>query len=167
MFDMASTDIKRAPLSALLGTAGASLSSAQADLGIGVGVSSGMLMSDATLEIKAAISRSSNGELEVEPLSSAHLNGALNASAVSTIRVNFVATASAPPLATGNTPVHPPVRSREEIIKIFRGRDDLQRLEKIMGELDIHASYLSENKRWLVKATDPRGQLIREQLIMD
>ncbi|MFZ6749572.1 hypothetical protein [Undibacterium sp. Ren11W] len=164
---MASTDIKRAPLSALLGTAGASLSSAQADLGIGVGVASGMLMSDATLEIKAAISRTGNGELEIEPLSSAHLSGALNASAVSTIRVNFVATASAPAVGAANTPAHPPVRSREEIIKIFRERDDLQRLEKIMGELDIHASYLSENQRWLLKASDSSGRLIREQLIMD
>jgi hypothetical protein len=164
---MASTDIKRAPLSALLGPAGTSLTSAQMDLGIAAGVSSSMLMSDATLEIKAAISRSSNGELEVEPLSSAHLNGALNASAVSTIRVNFVATANAPASGVGNTPGDTPIRSREEIIKNFRERDDLQRLEKIMGELDIHASYLSENKRWLVKAVGPGGQLIREQLIMD
>ena len=161
------TDLKRAPLSALLGTAGASLSSAQSDLGLGVGLASGMVMSEATLEIKAAVSRGSTGELEIEPLSSSHLVGALNASAVSTVRVIFVATAATLPVGGGADGPAVPGKSKAEIIKIFRQRDDLLALERVMGGLDVHATYLSGSKRWLVKAVDAEGRLVREQLMAE
>ncbi|MDR7375982.1 hypothetical protein J2X19_000640 [Rhodoferax ferrireducens] len=161
------TDPKRAPLGALLGKAGASLTSAQTDLGLGVGLASGMVMSEATLEIKAAVSRNSTGELEIEPLSSAHLAGALNASAVSTIRVNFVATAATPNAASGSDGTTTPVKNRDEIIKNFRQRDDLLALERVLGPLQVNASFLAGSQRWLVNAVDADGRLVREQLLSD
>lgn len=161
------SDLKRAPLSAMLGTAGASLSSAQADMGLGVGLTSGMVMSEATLEIKAALSRSSSGELEIEPLSASHLVGALNAAAVSTIRVNFVATAVVPGDISAAAGPDLPGKSREQIIKGFRQRDDLLALERVLGVLDVQAIYLAGSKRWLVKAVDADGRLVREQLVAE
>ncbi|MEO5797112.1 MAG: hypothetical protein ABIP34_19970 [Rhodoferax sp.] len=160
-------NLPRAPLGVLLGNAGAALTSAQTDLGLGVGLASGMVMSEATLEIKAAVSRSSTGELEIEPLSSAHLAGALNASAVSTIRVNFVATAAAPAVAgnPGGTTV--PVKSKDEIIKGFRQRDDLQALERVIGPLEVRATFVPGSSRWLVNAVDADGRTVREQLVAD
>ena len=161
------TDLKRAPLGALLGHAGAALTTAQTDLGLGVGLASGMVMSEATLEIKAAVSRSSSGELEIEPLSSAHLVGALNASAVSTIRVNFVATAATPSAASNPGSSSVPVKSKDQILKDFQQRDDLQALAKVMGPLDLQASFVPGSQRWLVRALDADGRLVREQLMAD
>ena len=158
---------QRAPLGALLGHAGAALTSAQADLGLGVGLASGMVMSEATLEIKAAVSRSSTGELEIEPLSSAHLAGALNASAVSTIRVNFVATAATPSSASNPGGTTVPVKTKEEVIKGFRQRDDLQALERIIGPLEVRAIFVPGSSRWLVNAVDADGRMVREQLVAD
>ena len=158
---------QRAPLGALLGNAGAALTSAQTDLGLGVGLASGMVMSEATLEIKAAVSRSSTGELVIEPLSSAHLAGALNASAVSTIRVNFVATAATPAVASNPGGTTVPVKNKDDIIKGFRQRDDLQALERVMGPLEVRATFVPGSSRWLVNAVDADGRMVREQLVAD
>nr|WP_315205795.1 hypothetical protein [uncultured Albidiferax sp.] len=160
-------NLQRAPLGALLGNAGAALTSAQTDLGLGVGLASGMVMSEATLEIKAAVSRSSTGELEIEPLSSAHLAGALNASAVSTIRVNFVATAATPAVASNPGGTTVPVKNKDDIIKGFRQRDDLQALERVMGPLEVRATFVPGSSRWLVNAVDADGRMVREQLVAD
>ena len=158
---------QRAPLGVLLGNAGAALTIAQADLGLGVGLASGMVMSEALLEIKAAVSRSSTGELEIEPLSSARLVGALNASAVSTIRVTFVATAATPASASnpGGSPV--PVKTQDEVIKGFRQRDDLQALERVIGPLEVRAIFVAGSGRWMVSAVDADGRTVREQLVAD
>jgi hypothetical protein len=161
------SDSSRAPLGALLGTAGASLTSAQSDLGLGAGLSSSMVRSEATLEIKAAVSRSSSGELEIEPLSSAHLAGALNASAVSSIRVNFVATAATPTVPSSTGGGSTPTKNKDEIIKGFRNRADLLALERVMGPLDVRASYLVGSGRWWVHAVDATGRQVREQLVAD
>jgi hypothetical protein len=161
------TDLKRAPLGALLGHAGAALTSAQTDLGLGVGLASGMVMSEATLEIKAAVSRSSTGELEIEPLSSTHLAGALNASAVSTIRVNFVATAATPAVASNPGGSTVPAKSKDQIIQDFRQHEDLQALAKVLGPLEVQATFVPGSKRWMVNAVDAAGHLVREQLVAD
>jgi hypothetical protein len=161
------TDLKRAPLGALLGHAGAALTSAQTDLGLGVGLASGMVMSEATLEIKAAVSRNSTGELEIEPLSSAHLGGALNASAVSTIRVNFVATAATPAVASNPGGTTVPVKSKDQIIQDFRQRDDLVALARVIGPLEVQATFVPGSKRWMVNAVDADGRVVREQLVAD
>jgi len=159
------TALPRAPLSSLLGTAGSSLTTAQTQLGAVVGLSSGMVISDVTLEIRAAVSRNAAGELEIEPLSAAHLVGDINASAISTVRVNFAATA-AEPVGIAQAPV-PPTSDPKLVADRFRQRDDMLALERIMGPLDVKATYLKSGSRWLVSATDTEGRLVREQLVSD
>lgn len=159
-----------AQLGALAGLAGGSLSAAQGQLGQGVDLSSAMVMSEAALEIKAAIGRSASGELLVEPLSSAHLAGQLNAAAISTVRLNFVATASeapvTPPPAAGTpTGSTPPRFTREQALAVFAAQDDVQRLEKLIGPFELRTQFVSGSGQWIVQAVDPAGRLVREQII--
>lgn len=156
-------------LGALAGLAGGSLSTAQGQLGQGVDLSSAMVMSEAALEIKAAIGRSASGELLVEPLSSAHLAGQLNAAAISTVRLNFIATASevpaTPPPAAGNTGTTPSRFTRDQALAVFTAQDDVQRLEKLIGPFELRTQFVSGSGQWIVQAVDPAGRLVREQII--
>ena len=159
-----------AQLGALAGLAGGSLSAAQGQLGQGVDLSSAMVMSEAALEIKAAIGRTASGELLVEPLSSAHLAGQLNAAAISTVRLNFVATASevpvTPPSASGTPTGSTPSRfTREQALAVFAAQDDVQRLEKLIGPFELRTQFVSGSGQWIVQAVDPAGRLVREQII--
>lgn len=175
---MASSTTSSAPLGALAGLAGGSLSSAQGQLGQGVDLNSAMVMSEAVLEIKAAIGRGANGELLVEPLSTAHLAGQLNAAAISTVRLNFVATASEVPAAaapatgtsagagSGNGSI-PPRLTREQALAAFAAQDDVQRLEKLIGPFELRTQFVSGSGQWIVQASDPAGRIVREQLIRD
>lgn len=167
---MASSTTSGARLSALAGLAGGSLSSAQGQLGQGVDLSSTMVMSEAALEIKAAIGRTANGELLVEPLSSAHLAGQLNAAAISTVRLQFVATASEvpavqTPAAGADAGNAPPRMTREQAIAAFAAQDDVQRLEKLIGPFELQTQFVAGSGHWIVQAVDPSGRLVREQLI--
>mgnify|MGYP000864014449 CR=1 FL=1 len=175
---MATVIKSSAKLSSLVGGAGASLGLAQSDLGLGAGLFSSMVMSEASLEIKAAVSQTSSGELVIEPLSSAHLAGNLNPMAVSTVKVSFVATASSPDLqapvtspagngsGTTGTPGKPPI-SRDKALSIFREQEDLKTLEKLLGPLAVKTQLVPNTGQWVLSATDPSGRLVREQIIRD
>jgi len=170
---MATSTTNSAQLGAMAGLAGGSLTVAQGDLGLGANLSSAMVMSEAVLDIKAAISRASNGELLIEPMSSVHLAGQLNAAAISTVRLNFVATASDAPVATspatgGGTTGTPPVGTRftrEQALAVFQAQDDVQRLEKLIGPFELRTQTVPSTGQWIVQATDPAGRVVREQLI--
>lgn len=175
---MATSTSSSAPLGALAGLAGGSLAAAQEQLGQGVDLSSAMVMSEAVLEIKAAIGRAANGELLVEPLSSTHLASQLNAAAISTVRLNFVATASEVPAAaapatgtsagTGSSNGSTPPRlTREQALAAFAAQDDVQRLEKLIGPFELRTQFVSGSGQWIVQASDPAGRIVREQLIRD
>lgn len=168
---MASSTTSGTQLGALAGLAGGALTSAQGDLGQGANLSSAMVMSEAALEIKAAISRASNGELLIEPMSSAHLAGQLNAAAISTVKLSFVATASdaatSAPVTAGSTGTAPGGSrfTREQALAAFRAQDDVQRLEKLIGPFELRTQIVPTTGQWIVQATDPVGRVVREQLI--
>ena len=168
---MASSTTSSAQLGALAGLAGGSLSTAQGALGQGADLNSAMVMSEATLEIKAAVSRASNGELLIEPISTSHLAGQLNAAAISTVRLSFVATASeagssAPSRSgTESTSGGTSRLTREQALAVFQAQDDVQRLEKIIGPFELRTQVVPSTGQWIVQATDPAGRVVREQLI--
>lgn len=170
---MATSTTNGTQLGALAGLAGGSLTAAQGELGVGVNLSSAMVMSEAALEIKAAIGRTSSGELLIEPLSTALLVGQLNAAAISTVRLNFVATATDPPVSgdtasggtTGSTSGGLPHFTREQALAVFQAQADVQRLEKLIGPFNLHAQAVPATGQWIVQATDPAGRIVREQLI--
>lgn len=170
---MASSTTSSAPLGALVGMAGGSLSAAQGQMGQSADLSSAMVMSEAALEIKAAIGRTANGELLVEPLSSAHLAVQLNAAAISTVRLSFVATASTAvnslPSAGGTVGTGPglPRFTRENALAVFQAQEDVQRLEKLIGPFELRTQLVPGSGQWIVQASDPAGRIVREQLIRD
>lgn len=168
---MATSTTNSARLGAFVGLAGGSLSTAQQQLGQGVDLSSSMVMSEAVLEIKAAVGRTASGELTVEPLSTAQLAGQLNSAAISTVRLNFVATALEAPTGTvapapspGGGSV-PPRLTREQALAKFQGQADVQRLEKLLGPFELRTELVAGTGHWLVLASDPAGRIVREQLI--
>jgi hypothetical protein len=169
---MASSTTSGTQLSALAGLAGGSLTSAQGELGLGANLSSAMVMSEAALEIKAAISRTSSGELVIEPMSTAQLAGQLNAAAISTVRLSFVATASDAPAAapapsggTTGTTTGGIRLTREQALAVFQAQDDVQRLEKLIGPFELKTQIVPSTGQWIVQASDPDGRIVREQLI--
>lgn len=167
---MATSPPNTAALGAFVGLAGGSLSTAQQQLGQGVDLSSTMVMSEAVLEIKTAVSRSASGELVVEPLSTAQLAGQLNTAAISTVRLNFVATALEAPSAAPGTPTTggggtPPRLTRDQALVKFQAQADIQRLEKLLGPFELRTELVSSTGHWLVQASDPAGRIVREQLI--
>lgn len=171
---MATSTSSSAQLGTFAGLAGGSLSAAQIQLGQGVDLNSTMVMSEAMLEIKAAIGRSGTGELLVEPLSTAQLAGQLNAAAISTVRLNFVATASEPaatttasPPSTGDTTGGntPPRFTRDQALAAFGAQEDVKRLEQLIGPFELRTQFVPSTGHWLVQASDPAGRVVREQLI--
>ncbi len=174
---MATSSTSGAQLGALAGLAGGSLSVAQGELGLSTDLNSAMVMSEAVLDIKAAISRAGNGELLIEPMSSAHLVGQLNVAAISTVRLNFVATASDAPIAaasaatgvgttgTTGTPTVGSRFTREQALAVFQAQDDVKRLEKLIGPFELRTQTVPSTGQWIVQATDPAGRIVREQLI--
>jgi hypothetical protein len=171
---MATSTTNTAQLGAFVGLAGGSLSSAQHQLGQGVDLNSTMVMSEAVLEIKAAIGRSGSGELLVEPLSTAQLAGQLNAAAISTLRLNFVATASEVPALASTSPAPtgstgtvqlPPRMTRDQALAAFQAQADVQRLEQLIGPFALRTELVPSTGHWLVQASDPAGRIVREQLI--
>lgn len=161
-----------AQLGALAGLAGGALTAAQGELGLGADFSSAMVMSEAALEIKAAIGQTKSGELLVQPLSSAHLAARLEAAAISTLRLNFVATANEapaqtaiPPSGGGSSDAPPPRLSREQALATFGAQADVMRLEKLLGPFSLRTQVVPLTGQWIVQATDPAGRVVREQLI--
>ena len=164
-----STDPPRngAELGAFLDTVGRSFSVAQDALGAGLDLPTSFVIADAELEIKAAVSVDAAGRTVLQTLSARDLyEGAIDPGVLSTVRVGFAVTPRevAP---EGPLRVERPNREPEEVIKDLRNRPDVATLAKILGDLDIQATYVAKEKRWLVVARDPRGRLVRHVVLPD
>ncbi len=156
--------VNQADLQAFLEAAGRSLTDAQGSLGSGVQLASDMVMSEAQLEVKAAVTTSATGKVTLQPISAADLAvGKINAEALSTVRVNFVATAS----ESLKPAASPPKRKPDDVIQAVRDRVDVQRLVPILGELTIEPTYIPASQRWLITARDAKGRIVRETIEPD
>ncbi len=159
-------DIEGAELDAFIRAAGDSLSAAQGKLAAGLDIQSDIMLSNADLEVKAAIKTDSQGRLTLQTISAQEIRqGGINPESLSTLRISFVATAAdvkrtAPPSAQ-------PKRSREEVIQLLQKRTDVSALAKILGGLEYDAVYVSESERWLVTAKDSKGSVVREAILPD
>ncbi len=164
-----STDPPRngAELGAFLDTVGRSFSEAQDALGEGLDLPTSFVIADAELEIKAAVSVDAAGRTIVQTLSARELyEGAIDPGVLSTVRVGFTVT---PREVLPKEPLQAeqPNREPEEVIKDLRSRTDVAALAKILGDLEIQATYVPEEKRWLVVARDPSGRLVRQVVLPD
>ncbi|MBK8025378.1 MAG: hypothetical protein IPK19_29300 [Chloroflexi bacterium] len=152
-------------LQSFLEGAGRSLASAQEALGSEINLQADMVIASAEVEAKVALKADATGKLAVQPLSSQDLVQAnLNVAGISTLRISFVAAAAetAPGASAGR-----PVRKSADVIAEIRDREDVTRLQNILGELKFEATFVQQTRRWMVTARDAKGRLVREEILPD
>jgi hypothetical protein len=153
-----------ADLAGFLEAAGRSLADAQGALtGIEAGVPQAMAISEADLEVKAAIAREPGG-IRLEPISTADiLRGGIEAGLLSTVRIHYVAVAPETLTAAGAEPS----RTAVDVIGEVKVRPDLVALDRILEGLRYDAVFLPQTTRWLVVARDADARVVREVLVSD
>ena len=154
-----------ADLRSFLEGAGRSLTEAQGTLTASTDLQTTLVISSAELEAKVALKTNAQGQLSVEPLSSQDLLAKINAGAISTVRVSYVTTA--PETAPGKPRAPGPVRKPDDVVADVKARPDVAALDSILGGLKFETVFVAESKRWLVTATDPKGRVVRETILLD
>ena len=161
---MANSEINReVDLEQFLEAAGRSLTAAQGSLTEGLDLSTNLVVSEAQLEVKAALSADSQGRLAVQTISSQDISqGGIDPGLVSSMKINYVATPGEP-----QPEVTKPKRSSTDVVKEVSKQTDVVTMEKILGRLKYDATFVSDKKRWLVTVRDSKGRLVRESIQPD
>jgi hypothetical protein len=161
---MANSETNReVDLEKFLAATGNSLSAAQGSLTDGLDMSPNLVVSEAQLEVKAALNSDSEGRLAVQTISSKDISqGGIDPGLVSTMQINFLATPGEPQAEAAK-----PKKSPADVVKEVSKKNDVAALEKILGGLKYDATFVSDKKRWLVTVRDPKGRLVRESILDD
>jgi hypothetical protein len=153
-------------LRGFLEAAGKSLTEAQGTLtGDSILTPSALAISEAELEVKAAVTQQAGGKLALQTLSMESLRTGIDPGLVSTVHIRYVAVAAEATKGPG-TPGGPK-RVSEEITKLVTARADIAALTKIVGKLVIVPVFVPETRRWLVVARDQAGRVLRELILAD
>ena len=147
-----------------LEAAGRSFADAQGALaGEVVDIPTAVAISEAELEVKATLDRR-DGTVVLEPVTGAAARqGGISPGMVSTVRIRYVAVAEDALAA----PSERPAKTPDKVVDEVRSRDDIARLDKILGGLTYEATFVPSTKRWLVTATDPDDRLVRHVVVPD
>jgi hypothetical protein len=154
-----------ADLGGFLEAAGRSLADAQGTLADGVAdIPAAIAIAEAELEVKAAVTRRTDGTLQLETLSAQDMrSGTITPGLLSTVRVQYVAVAA----DTLAAPSQQPIRAPKDVIDDVRVRDDVAVLDRILGGLVFDAVYVPSGRRWVVTAKDEEQRIVREILVPD
>ena len=154
-----------ADLGGFLEAAGRSLVDAQGSLaGEIVDIPAAVAISEAELEIKAAVVRRADGVVALETISTQDMRaGNITPGLLSTVRVQYVAVGADTVVPVSEQPTKKP----KDVIDAVRGREDVAVLDKILGCLVFEAIYVPGRRRWLVTAKDAEQRLVREVLVPD
>ena len=157
-------DPGEADLRQFLETAGRSLADAQGALaGEVVDIPTAVAISEAELEVKATLDRK-DGSVILQPVTGdAARQGGISPGVVSTVRIRYVAVAE----DTLAAPSERPSQTPEKVVDEVRSREDVARLDKIMGGLTYEAVFVPSTKRWVVTATDQENRPVRHVLVPD
>jgi len=144
---------------AFLESAGRSLRDAQTALGVDrTGITTELAISDAELDVKVAVESDPRGALRIRPMGTRDVQaGAVQPEALSTVKVKYVAVAGE----------KTPRRSPSEVIGEIARREDVQRLERILGSFEYSARFVPERDIWLVSARAPNVGVVREVVLPD
>jgi hypothetical protein len=153
-----------ADLTGFLEAAGRSLADAQGTLtGDLVDLPTAVAISEAELEVKATVDRSSAGVV-LQPVSTAAvLKGGITPGVLSTLKIRYVAVAE----DTVAPPSQRPSRDAGSVIGEVQKREDVVALDQILGGLRFEAVFVPARQRWLVTARDPEDRLVREVVVPD
>ena len=154
-----------ADLRGFMEAAGRSLAEAQGALaGEIVDVPTAVAISEAELEVKAAVVRRADGVMALETISTADMrSGGIAPGLVSTLRLQYVAVTADSAVA----PSEQPTKTPGDVIAGVKRREDVAVLDKILGGLLYEAIYVPGRRRWLVTAKDAEQRLVREVLVPD
>lgn len=154
-----------ADLGGFLEAAGQSFADAQGALvGELVDIPAAVAISEAELEVKAAVTRRTDGTVGLETISAQDMrSGAITPGLLSTVRVQYVAVAADTVVPRSEQPTRTP----KDVIDNVRTREDVVVLDKILGGLVFDAIYVPSGRRWLVTAKDADQRLVREVLVPD
>ena len=157
-------DQGEADLRQFLETAGRSLADAQGALaGEVVDIPTAVAISEAELEVKATLDRR-DGSVILQPVTGdAARQGGISPGVVSTVRIRYVAVAE----DTLAAPSERPRQTPEKVVDEVRSREDVARLDKILGGLTYEAVFVPATKRWVVTATDQEDRPVRHVLVPD
>jgi hypothetical protein len=157
-------DPGEADLRQFLETAGRSLADAQGALaGEVVDIPTAVAISEAELEVKATLDRK-DGSVILQPVTGdAARQGGISPGVVSTVRIRYVAVAE----DTLAAPSERPSQTPEKVVDEVRSREDVARLDKILGGLTYEAVFVSATKRWVVTARDQENRPVRHVLVPD
>ena len=148
-------------LDSFLAAAGQSLTDAQGSLTEGLGLSANLVLSQAQLEVKAAVSADDERGMALKTISAKDISqGGIDPRLVSSLNFNFVATA-------GEAAPRGPSRTPAEVVDEVKNRSAVVAMEKILGNFNYEATFVSDKKRWLVTVRDPEGRLVRESVLPD
>ncbi|MDP3879366.1 MAG: hypothetical protein Q8Q07_03550 [Dehalococcoidales bacterium] len=157
-----------------LEAAGRSLAEAQVSLVPDLNVPVNMMLSNADLEVKVAVSKNAVGRLTVRTIPIEDiLRGDIDAGTLSTIRVTYVATlgesmvVAAQTAAPSAEPTKAPEKTPVQVIEEIRRRPAITKLEQRSGTLDIKPSFVPEQNRWLVTLRSKDGKVVREMIVPD
>ncbi|MEY2560926.1 MAG: hypothetical protein QOG51_1341 [Verrucomicrobiota bacterium] len=157
---------READLRGFLEAAGKSLTEAQGTLtGDSILTPSALAISEAELEVKAAVTQQAGGKLALQTLSMESLRSGIDPGLVSTVHIRYVAVAADATKEPGST--GGPKRVPEEITKTVAARADIAALSKILGKLNIAPVFVPETRRWMVVARDQEGRVLRELIVPD
>lgn len=123
------------------------------------GARTAFAISETEIEVKLVFEES-GGVTAIRPVTttSGRLNE-LNPGALSTLRAKILAVPDEEPQR--------PKRKLADIVKDIAARDDLKRLEKILGPLEVKASFVPAQKRWVVDVVEPGGATVRSLQVPD
>jgi predicted RecA/RadA family phage recombinase len=154
-----------ADLGGFLEAAGRSLVDAQGSLtGDIVDIPAAIAISEAELEVKAAVVRRADGVVALETISTQDMRaGNITPGLLSTVRVQYVAVGADSVVP----PSEQPTKKPKDVIDGVRGREDVAILDKILGGLVFEAIYVPGRRSWLVTAKDEEQRLVREVLVPD
>lgn len=149
-------------LGQFLQAAGRSLGDAQGGLVDGAALPTNVAISEVDLEVKTAFTRSSDGALLLQTISASDMReGDIAPELVSTVRARLVT------IADDTAAAGQPQRSATDVEAEVRDRPDVTRLADILGRVDVQAVFVAEARRWLVRAEDDQGRILREVILPD
>ena len=157
-------DPGEADLRQFLETAGRSLADAQGALaGEVVDIPTAVAISEAELEVKATLDRK-DGSVILQPVT------AMRHARAGFPRAwcrRFEFATSLWRRTRSLAPSERPSQTPEKVVDEVRSREDVARLDKIMGGLTYEAGFVPSTKRWVVTARDQEDRPVRHVLVPD
>jgi hypothetical protein len=116
-------------------------------------------ISETEIEVKLAFEED-GGIVAMRPVTATQSRAqGFDAGALSTLRAKILAVPDETPKS--------PTRKPSDIVRDIKQRPDLQRLQRVFGDLDVKADFVPSAGLWLVDVVEPGGLTVRSLRVAD